>query len=65
MTFSDELRYYLSRDMCLQYIRFSRTRNCGKHEIEAPVYFKRTHGSRSDHLQSLWGERDYYLRVGG
>jgi hypothetical protein len=65
MTFADELRYYLSRDMCLQYIRFSRTRVCGKHELEAPVYYKRTHGSRSDHLQSLWGGRDYYLRIGG
>ena len=65
MTFADELRSYLARGMSLQYIRFNRTRTCGKHEIEAAVYYKRTHGSRSDHLQSLGGERHYYLRVGG
>ena len=64
MTFADELRAYLSRGISLQYIRFNRTRNCGKHEIEAPVYYKRTHGSRPEDLQSLWGGRHYYLRVG-
>jgi len=64
MTFADELRHYLSRDISLQYVRLSYTRNSGK-ELEDPVYFKRTHGSRSDHLQSLWGNRHYYLRVGG
>mgnify|MGYP003117749135 FL=1 len=65
MTFADELRAYLSRGMSLQYIRFNRTRTCGKHEIEAPVYYKRTHGSRSEHLQSLWGGRHYNLRISG
>jgi hypothetical protein len=63
MTFADELRYYLSRDMCLQHVRLSYTRNSGK-ELESPVYYKRTHGSRSDHQQSLWSGRDYYLRIG-
>lgn len=65
MTFADELRSYLARGMSLQYIRFNRTRTCGKHEIEAPVYYKRTHGSRSEHLQSLWGGRHYNLRISG
>ena len=65
MTFADELRAYLSRGMSLQYIRFNRTRTCGKHEIEAPVYYKRTHSSRSEHLQSLWGGRHYNLRISG
>ena len=65
MTFADELRSYLARGMSLQYIRFNRTSTCGKHEIEAPVYYKRTHGSRSEHLQSLWGGRHYNLRISG
>lgn len=65
MTFADELRAYLSRGISLQYIRFNHIRPCGKKEIEAPVYYKRSHGPRPDHLQSLWGSRHYYLRMGG
>jgi len=65
MTFADELRAYLSRGISLQYIRFNHIRPCGKKEIEATVYYKRSHGPRPDHLQSLWGERHYNLRING
>lgn len=64
MTFAAELRAYLSRGISLQYIRFNHVRPCGKKETEAPVYYKRTHGSRPDDLQALWGSRHYYLRMG-
>ena len=47
----------------LQYIRFNCTHTCGKHEISS-VYYKRTHGSRPEHLQSLWGGH-YNLRISG
>jgi len=66
MTFAQELIRYISLGMTLQYVETrpsyqSPTRK--KSVQEPPVYYKRTHGQRSDERQSLWGDHVYNLRM--
>jgi len=60
MTFGQELLYYLRRGLHLQYqevgSRYSQT------TYELPVYYKRTHGSRTDAMQGIDVLRAYSFR---
>lgn len=47
-SFASELLWYLSKGMTLQHQRLEYITNAIKHtQRETPVYFKRTHGTRS------------------
>jgi|TARA_S200002703_G_scaffold141837_1_gene133885 hypothetical protein len=60
MTFGQELLYYLRRGLTLQYqevgSRYSQT------TYELPVYYKRTHGSRTDAMQGIDVLRAYSFK---
>ena len=53
MTFGQELMRYLRRGLHLQY------QEAG---IETPVYYKRTHGSRTDSMQGIDVLRSYSFK---
>jgi hypothetical protein len=62
MTFAQELTRYISLGMTLQYIENRNSWGTGN-VPEPPVYYKRTHGQRSEDRQSLWGDHVFSLRT--
>lgn len=63
MTFADELLRCLKLGMTAQYID-NRGEGRTKLAVEPPVYFKRTHGQRSELNQDLWGgQRNEHLNL--
>ena len=62
MKFADELMRYLSRGMDLQYIQISRVLGKAQRlELEAMVWWKRTHGTGGRNADLWGGSRNEYL----
>jgi len=62
MTFAEELKRSLERGMTLQYIE-NRGSYTWQHLPEPVLWWKRTHGSRSEELQGLDAMNRYALRA--